>query len=261
MAGRHCRDKAISPSAPNSCGPSNKKGLSADWRRNCWSTTTRSFSIPGTTCSEMVPHLKKMQGVTVLANSARLVLQLNAPGLSVFLIGGEYRPDRMDTVGPMAASSLNHLRGYVAFFGADGLSMDFGPSASDAASADLNRLVIENSSRGGVVGRQQQISGRPSLFQIADWGGSPRSSPIASRMSRGSSFSSNAIFKFFTPNNQTTSNAKWTCAADRVVRPRENAMRQRPRRHVERRFLPCPNKSSSTRRDRRKVPSVSRRSQ
>ena len=38
--------------------------------------------------------------MTVLANSARLALELNAPGLSVFLIGGEYRPDRMDTVGP-----------------------------------------------------------------------------------------------------------------------------------------------------------------
>ena len=55
--------------------------------------------------------------------------------MQLFLIGGEYRPDRMDTIGPMAVSTLNQVRGYTAFIGADGLSMDFGPSASDLASA------------------------------------------------------------------------------------------------------------------------------
>jgi DeoR/GlpR family transcriptional regulator of sugar metabolism len=126
------------------------------------------FLDAGTTCSEMVPHLKKMQGVTVLTNSARLALQLNAPGLSVFLIGGEYRPDRMDTVGPMAHSALNQVRGYVAFIGADGLSMDFGPSASDVASAHLHRLVVENA-REAVLLVDSSKFGAASLFQIVDW--------------------------------------------------------------------------------------------
>ena len=126
------------------------------------------FLDSGTTCSEMVPYLKKMHGVTVLANSARLALQLNAPGLSVFLIGGEYRPDRMDTVGPMAMSALNQVRGYVAFIGADGLSMDFGPSASDVASAHLNRLAVENA-REAVLLVDSSKFGGASLFQIVDW--------------------------------------------------------------------------------------------
>lgn len=126
------------------------------------------FLDAGTTCSEMVPYLKQMQGVTVLTNSARLALQLNAPGLSVFLIGGEYRPDRMDTVGPMAMSTLNQLRGYVAFIGADGLSMDFGPSASDVASAYLHRLVVENA-REAVLLVDSSKFGGASLFQIVEW--------------------------------------------------------------------------------------------
>ncbi|MHC4399298.1 MAG: DeoR/GlpR family DNA-binding transcription regulator [Planctomycetota bacterium] len=126
------------------------------------------FLDSGTTCSEMVPWLKKRHSVTVLANSARLALDLNAPGLSVFLIGGEYRPDRMDTVGPMATSTLHQVRGYVAFIGADGLSMDFGPSASDAASAHLHRLVIENS-REAVLLVDGSKFGGASLFQICDW--------------------------------------------------------------------------------------------
>jgi DeoR family glycerol-3-phosphate regulon repressor len=128
----------------------------------------QAFLDSGTTCSEMVPHLNKMHGMTILTNSARLALQLNAPGLRVFLIGGEYRPDRMDTVGPMAMSTLNQVRGYVAFIGADGLSMDFGPSASDVASAHLHRLVVENA-REAVLLVDSSKFGGASLFQIVDW--------------------------------------------------------------------------------------------
>ena len=133
------------------------------------------FLDSGTTCSEMVPYLKKMYGVTVLTNSARLALELNAPGLSVFLIGGEYRPDRMDTVGPMAIGALRQVRGYAAFIGADGLSMDFGPSASDAASAELHRLVIENARQAVLLVDSSKFGGA-SLFQIVDW---PRITKVA----------------------------------------------------------------------------------
>jgi DeoR family transcriptional regulator of aga operon/DeoR family fructose operon transcriptional repressor len=126
------------------------------------------FLDSGTTCSEMVPYLKRMHGVTVLANSARLALELSAPGLSIFLIGGAYRPDRMDTVGPMAMSTLNQVRGYVAYISADGLSMDFGPSASDVESAHLHRLVIENA-RAAVLLVDSSKFGGASLFQIVDW--------------------------------------------------------------------------------------------
>lgn len=132
------------------------------------------FLDSGTTCSEMVPYLRKMHRLTVLANSARLALELDAPGLSVFLIGGEYRPDRMDTVGPMAISALNQVRGYMAFIGADGLSMDFGPSASDVASAHLHRLVVENA-REAVLLVDGSKFGGASLFQIVDW---PRISKV-----------------------------------------------------------------------------------
>ena len=126
------------------------------------------FLDSGTTCSEMVPYLKRLNGATVLTNSARLALELNAPGLSVFLIGGEYRPDRMDTVGPMAMRALNQVRGYVAFIGADGLSMDFGPSASDVDSAHLHRTVVENA-REAVLLVDTSKFGGASLFQIFDW--------------------------------------------------------------------------------------------
>jgi len=109
-----------------------------------------------------------MHDVTVLANSARLALELNAPGVHLFLIGGQYRPDRMDSVGPLAVSTLNQVRGYTAFIGADGLSTDFGPSASDLASADLHRQVIANALTTVLLVDQTKFAGA-SLFQIVDW--------------------------------------------------------------------------------------------
>jgi len=128
----------------------------------------RVFFDSGTTCSEVAPYVKKRHDITVLANSARLALELDAAGVQLFLIGGEYRPDRMDTIGPMAVSTLNQVRGYVAFIGADGMSVDFGPSASDLASAHLHRQVVQNASATVLLVDHSKF-GNPSLFQIVDW--------------------------------------------------------------------------------------------
>ena len=126
------------------------------------------FLDSGTTCSELVPHVKRMHEITILTNSARLALDLNSPGVQLFLIGGQYRPDRMDSIGPMAVSTLNQVRGYTALIGADGLSTDFGPSASDLASADLHRQVVSNAITTVLLVDHSKF-GNASLFQIVDW--------------------------------------------------------------------------------------------
>jgi DeoR/GlpR family transcriptional regulator of sugar metabolism len=126
------------------------------------------FLDSGTTCSELVPFVKRMHDITILTNSARLALELDASGVHVFLIGGEYRPDRMDAIGPMALNTLNQVRGYTACIGADGLSMDFGPSANDLASADLHRQVVANALSTILLVDHNKFGGA-SLFQIVDW--------------------------------------------------------------------------------------------
>ena len=126
------------------------------------------FLDSGSTCAEVVPHVRRLHNVTVLANSARIALDLEGAGVHLFLVGGEYRPDRMDTIGPMALSALDAVRGYVAFIGADGVSMDFGPSAGDVESAYLHRQVIQNSSSTVLLVDKSKF-GNSSLFQIVDW--------------------------------------------------------------------------------------------
>ena len=126
------------------------------------------FLDSGTTCSEVATHLSRKHNVTVLANSTRLALDLGETNVRLFLIGGEYRPDRMDTVGPMAISSLNAVRGYIALFGADGLSTEFGPSASDIESAHLHRQVVQHAASTVLLVDHSKF-GNASLFQIVDW--------------------------------------------------------------------------------------------
>ncbi len=126
------------------------------------------FLDSGTTCFQMVPFLKARRGLKVIANSARLALELDAPGLDVILIGGQYRPQRMDTVGPLATSVLEQLRGYVAFIGSDGLSMDFGLTAVDIESASLYRLAVRNARETVLLADHDKFTS-PSLFKIVDW--------------------------------------------------------------------------------------------
>lgn len=127
------------------------------------------FLDSGTTCFEMVPFLKRKRGLSIIANSARLAVELDTPNNNVILIGGNYRPDRMDCIGPLAASTLEQLRGFVCFIGADGLSIDFGPAAADVDSAHLNRLAVTNCRECILVADHTKFAAS-SLFKIVDWG-------------------------------------------------------------------------------------------
>ncbi len=126
------------------------------------------FMDSGTTCFQMTPYLSRKRGLSIVANSARLAIELNGQGPNVILLGGQYRPDRMDTIGPLATRTLENLRGYVAMVGADGLCMDFGLTAGDIESAHLNALAIANS-RECVLLVDHSKFRSPSLCKIVDF--------------------------------------------------------------------------------------------
>ena len=126
------------------------------------------FIDSGTTCFEMSHHLKRRRGLHVIVNSARLAFELgNSAEISVILVGGHYRPERMDSVGPLATTTIEQLRGYVAFVGADGLSRDFGVSASDIESAHLYRQAIRNARETILLVDHTKLM-TPSLFKICE---------------------------------------------------------------------------------------------
>lgn len=126
------------------------------------------FMDAGTTCFEMVGPLSSKRGLSIIINSARLALELKAPAMNLIMLGGQYRPDRMDSIGPIALATLDQLRGYTAFIGADGLSMDFGISAADIDSAHLHRLAIANARETVLLVDHTKFEAA-SLFKIVDW--------------------------------------------------------------------------------------------
>ena len=126
------------------------------------------FLDSGTTCFQMAGFLRAKRGLSVIVNSIRTAQELFTPGLSVLLLGGQYRPDRMDAVGPMAAASLDQLRGYRAFLGSDGLGIDFGPTATDIDSASLFGQAVKNA-REAILLVDHSKFDAPALYRIAEW--------------------------------------------------------------------------------------------
>ena len=126
------------------------------------------FVDSGTTCFEMTPYLNRKRDLWVIANSARLALELDSPNVNVIMLGGQYRPDRMDTIGPLATAALERLRGYLAVIGADGLSMEFGLTASDIESAHLFGLAVRNARATMLLADHSKFLA-PSLCRIVEW--------------------------------------------------------------------------------------------
>lgn len=123
----------------------------------------------GTTVSEMSPFLKRKRGLTVILNSTRLAVDLGAArdAATIITLGGQYRADRMDTVGPLAVAALEQLRGYRAFVGADGLNMEFGITAADIDSSHLYKLAIRHARETVLLVDHTKFQ-TPSLFKICE---------------------------------------------------------------------------------------------
>ncbi|MBN2843135.1 MAG: DeoR/GlpR transcriptional regulator, partial [Sedimentisphaerales bacterium] len=124
------------------------------------------FLDSGTTCFQMTGHLRAKRSITIILNSVRTAQELRTPGINVLILGGQYRPDRMDTVGPMAFESLERLRGYRAFLGTDGISMDFGLTSVDIESAHLLSIVARNAKDCVLIADSSKFD-QPSLYKIA----------------------------------------------------------------------------------------------
>lgn len=125
------------------------------------------FLDSGTTCFAMTKFLRTKKSLSVIVNSVRTAQELVAPGLNVLMLGGQYRPDRMDTIGPIAYETLNRLRGYVTFVGTDGLSIDCGFTAIDIESANLFGLAVKNGRESILLADSSKFD-KPALYKITD---------------------------------------------------------------------------------------------
>ncbi len=133
------------------------------------SDSEQIFLDSGTTCFEMTAYLRSKRGLSVIVNSIRTAQELRSPGVSILILGGQYRPERMDTVGPIAFEVLERFRGYRAFLSADGLGMDFGLTSVDIDSANIFTQAARNARECILLADSSKFD-NPSLYKITDFG-------------------------------------------------------------------------------------------
>ena len=122
----------------------------------------------GSTCYEIIPYLSRHKGLTIIANSLNLMSRLHElTEHKVIVTGGQYRPDRMDMIGPVAEATIQQLGGFKAFTGADDISIEGGISGADVATVTFAKLVLRQASEVIFVGDYTKFD-NPALYRIAE---------------------------------------------------------------------------------------------
>ena len=122
----------------------------------------------GSTCYEIIPHLAHKKDLTVIVNSLHLMSRLHEQVQhKIIILGGQYRQDRMDMIGPTAELAISQLSGFTAFTGADDISLDSGISGADVATVSFTKTVLRRASRIVFVGDRSKFD-NPALYKIAD---------------------------------------------------------------------------------------------
>ncbi len=122
----------------------------------------------GSTCYEIIPFLEKKQNLTIIVNSLYLMSRLhNMVQHKTILIGGQYRPERMDLLGPAAETMVASLGGFKAFTGADDISIEGGISGGDVTTVSFTKQILKRASQVIFVGDRSKFD-NPALYKIAD---------------------------------------------------------------------------------------------
>ena len=122
----------------------------------------------GSTCFEIIPYLAGRKDLTVIVNSLYLMRRLHEQlPHRIMVAGGQYRPDRMDMVGPGAEDAIAQLGGFKAFTGADDITVDSGISGADQITVGFAKIVLQRASEVIFVGDHTKFD-NPALYKIAD---------------------------------------------------------------------------------------------
>lgn len=100
---------------------------------------------PGTTAAAVVRALPLNYNLTVVTNTANVVMELSKrKDIKVFVTGGTLHGEWFSLVGPHALRSLENILIHKLFIGADGLDPDWGATSFDQDEAELCRTMFEH---------------------------------------------------------------------------------------------------------------------
>lgn len=106
----------------------------------------------GTTTALIARFLMGRRDVKIVSNNMLLLpyTRMN-PGISLTLIGGEFRPATESVVGPIAALALERFHVGTAFVGTDGFSLENGFTTHLVEGAEIVRTMARKAERTVVV--------------------------------------------------------------------------------------------------------------
>jgi DeoR/GlpR family transcriptional regulator of sugar metabolism len=122
----------------------------------------------GTTTAEVARQIKtkKLQPLTVITNALNIASELmDAPGISVIMVGGLMRPISCSFVGPQAETMLKEFHADRLFLAVDGFDLAIGASTPDVLEAQLNGLMMHVSREVNIVADSSKL-GRRSVSRI-----------------------------------------------------------------------------------------------
>ncbi len=97
------------------------------------------------TCSYLIPHIAKRDGVTVVTNSARQLLLLSDRNIPTILIGGNYYEKDMCCIGESAVSQIRRMNYDVGFFSSTGYIEGGKITDSEPHQTAIRVTAMENS--------------------------------------------------------------------------------------------------------------------
>jgi len=122
----------------------------------------------GTTTAEVARQIKtkKLQPLTIITNALNIASELmDAPGISVIMVGGLMRPISCSFVGPQAEAMLKEFHADRLFLAVDGFDLAIGASTPDVLEAQLNGLMMQVSREVNIVADSSKL-GRRSVSRI-----------------------------------------------------------------------------------------------
>ena len=122
----------------------------------------------GTTTAEIARYLKarRLKSVNVITHALNVAYELmDAPDISLIMIGGVLRPVSCSFVGPQAEAMLKEFHADRLFLAVDGFDLDIGATTPDVLEAQLNSLMMQNSKEVNVVADFSKL-GRRSISRI-----------------------------------------------------------------------------------------------
>jgi DeoR family transcriptional regulator of aga operon len=119
---------------------------------------------PGTTAAAVVRALPLNCNLTVVTNTANVVMELSKrKDIKVFVTGGTLHGEWFSLVGPHALRSLDNILIHTLFIGADGLHPEWGATSFDQDEGELCRTMVEHARR------HVAVVDHTKLGKVANW--------------------------------------------------------------------------------------------